>query len=105
MATVSWKVLAEGQVASSLGDIFTAAEETWIKKALFSQTSATPQDLVVYLLKSGSSPREIGRADDMPQGYKLELEGVAMEAGDKIQADTTTAGVVDFVITGGERVP
>lgn len=107
MPTVDWKILAAGQVANSQGVIYTATEQVCVKSALFAQTSATPQDLVVWLKKAAGTARRIAQADDLPQGYKLEVadKDIYMGAGDTLEAATTTAAVVDFTVRGGERVP
>jgi hypothetical protein len=107
MATVDWSILAQGQVANSQGVIFTASEQTWIKSARFFQTSATPQDVTVWIKKSGGTAREVAHAEDMPQNYALEAadEPIVLDTGDTIEAATTTAAVVNYTIMGGTRVP
>lgn len=107
MATVSWSILADGQVANAQGTIFTATEETWVKSIRLHQTSATPQDVRVWIKKSGGTARKVLHAEDVPQNYSLEAadQPVTLEAGDTIEAATTTAAVVDFAVFGGVKVP
>ena len=107
MAAVDWKILANGQVANAQGTIFTAAEQTWIKSLRLHQTSATPQDIRVWVKKAAGTSRKVLHAEDVPQNYSVEVcdQPVTLEAGDTIEAAATTAAVVDFVVLGGERVP
>lgn len=107
MATVDWKILANGQVANAQGTIFTAAEQTWVKSLRLHQTSATPQDVQVWVKKAAGTARKQLHAEAVPQNYSLEAfdQPVTLEAGDTIEAATTTAAVVDFALFGGERVP
>ena len=107
MSTVQWEILADGQVANAQGTIFTAAEQTWIKSIRLHQTSATPQDIRVWVKPSGGTARKQLHAEDVPQNYSLEAadQPITLEAGDTIEAATTTAAVVDFAIFGGVRVP
>jgi len=107
MATVQWSILADGQVANAQGTIFTATEETWIKSVRLHQTSATPQDVRVWVKKSGGTSRKMLHAEDVPQNYSLEAadQPITLEAGDTLEAAATTAAVVDFLVLGGVRVP
>ena len=61
----------------------------------------------MWIKPSGGTSRKIAHAEDVPQNYSLEVadEPIVLDTGDAIEAATTTAAVVDFVIMGGERVP
>lgn len=95
-------VLADGQIASTKGTIYTVpgATTAYIYNLRICNTNATPQDVDVWVNTSGTS-RQIGRfslaqyesADVFSQPFHL-------SAGDLIEADTITATAVDYVITG-----
>jgi hypothetical protein len=95
-------VLADGQVPATKGTIYTVpgATTAYVYNLRICNTSATPQDVDVWVNVSGTS-RQLGRfslsqwesADVFSQPFHL-------SAGDLIEADTITASVVDYVITG-----
>lgn len=101
------KTLGEGQVANTPTAIYTvpAATKGYIHYCTFVNTSATPQTVIVYYKKATN--RVAGR------GYLLQNEKFAlvdhgdhvlhMDATDVLLAETTTAGVVDYIVTGVEE--
>jgi len=101
------KLLAEGQVSSSKSTLYTvpALTETMVKYFSIMNTSVTPQSLTVYVNVSGTS-RVIAVAS-LLQNESLRViekeETLSLDSGDKIEAQTTTAGVVDFIISGAEQ--
>ena len=105
--TFTGKVLAEGQVASSKGTLYTVPVSTvaYIRSASFHNTNAATQTLIVYA-KPGSTSRIIGYFT-LAQHETAYLvtggESLVLEAGDLIEAVTTTATAVDFVLTGLEE--
>jgi hypothetical protein len=107
MATVDWKILANGQLPNAQGTILSALEQTWLKSLRLTQTSATPQTIDVWVKKLAGTARKIFHADAVPQNYSVEVcdEPITLETGDTIEAQTTTAAVVDYTAFGGERVP
>ena len=107
MAAVDWKVLATGKVQNPQAAIYTAPEQVWIKSIRFTQKSVTPQTIRVFLNPAVGDTSEIDYAEDVPQNYKLESadQPITLEAGDSIEAVSTTDDVVEFAIFGGERVP
>ena len=97
--------LADGQVASSVGSIYTSTGvKTIVKSATFFNTNATAQTLNVYVTRSGGTRRQLYRDASMAQYTSFDLlsqgEVLVLSAGDSIDADTTTASAVDYVITG-----
>jgi len=98
------KALGEGQVASAKGTIYTVPASTWayIKSITFYNTNATTQTLNVYL-KPGATSRQIRKISlAQYESYEFSIPYL-LEAGDLIEADTTTATAVDYVITGIEE--
>jgi hypothetical protein len=99
------KLLAEGQVASSKGAIYTVpgSAVAYIKSIQFYNTNALTQTLNVYLNGSGTSR----------QMHKIELEQdesavishhITLQPADTIEAVTDTAAAVDFTVHGVEEV-
>lgn len=99
------KILADGQVANSLGDIYTvgALTKAYVRTLNFFNTNAATQTILVYLKPAGGTDREIARYV-LAQNERAEYgRSFAMGAGDKIRAVTTTAAAVDFVASGVEE--
>jgi hypothetical protein len=102
--TFSPKVLGEGQVASSKGTIYTvpASTSAYVKSITFYNTNAATQTLNIYL-KPGATSRQIRRVS-LAQYESYEFTSpYVLETGDLIEADTTTATAVDYIITGIEE--
>ena len=105
MSTFAGKLSANGQVSNSEGAIYTvpALTTAYIKSMTFTHSSATPQTLIIYIRKGAGTSRVIFRAV-MLEDYSLEYDGsFALEAGDTVRAQTTTASVMDYTITGIEE--
>ena len=103
--TFTGKSLAEGQVATSEGDLYLVPSSTvgYVKKLHLFNTSATTQTCDVYIKRSGLTTRRIRRVV-LAQYESAELENIGpLAAGDAIRALTTTATVLDFVATGTEE--
>lgn len=101
------KVLADGQVASSKGTLYTVpgATTAYVRSASFHNTNAATQTLIVYA-KPGSTSRVIGyfTLAQFETAYLVTGgESLVLEAGDLIEAVTTTGSAVDFVLTGLEE--
>jgi hypothetical protein len=103
------KSLADGFVASSQGALYTVPAVTTAylsSLSLFCDT-ATPQTVQLYLKQSGGTARKWRRyvfnqqydhAEVFENGARLVLQ-----AGDTVEAVTTTASVVAYFITGVEE--
>ncbi len=93
--------LADGQLPSSAGDLYTSAAltKTFIKKMVFTNTNASARTVTIYLTRSGSSDRQIGHAS-LEQNETLELENYILSAADKIRGVASGATSVDYVIMG-----
>ncbi len=101
---ISAKVLADGQLPSSKGTIYTvpASTSAYVRCVRMHNTNTTDETINVYL-KPGSTSRQVGRWT-LATRETLEVDlALTLEAGDLIEADTTTASKVDYVITGAEE--
>lgn len=101
------KVLAEGQLATSKGTLYTvpASTKAYIKFFNIFNTNAATQTVNIYL-KPGSTSRQVIRLSlaQYESANLLDILGsFTLEAGDLIEADTTTGTAVDYVITGIEE--
>ncbi len=97
--------LADGQLPTAIGTLFTAAVSTIIRSFDVYNDGGSQQDVIVYILRNGSTARKVGRAE-LKQDEFAEIlsDGKVwvLSAGDAIQAETTAANQVDFTITGAE---
>jgi hypothetical protein len=98
------KVLAEGQIASTKSTVYTVpgATSTYVRQMRVYNTSPTTQTVIIYL-KPGATSRKFGRVV-LAENESADIfdEAILLETGDLIEAETTTASVVDYIITGGE---
>lgn len=103
MATRTFAALADGQLPSSKGTIYTVPASTIVLPTLLVmvQTSATPQTIEIWLNKTGASRRYL-RIEGVVQYDRIELHfaGEVLEAGDLVEAASTTANVVDYTLSG-----
>ncbi len=98
------KVLAEGQLPTTKGTLYTApAGGALVKFYRFHNSNATPQDIIIYVNASGTS-REIDRATLGQYEFGSEPTGMSLslENGDLIEGITTTSSAVNYLITGVE---
>ena len=99
------KSLADGQVATTEGDLYAVpgATKAYIKSVHLLNTSATVQTLDLYIKRSCGTSRHLRRyVLDQYQSASFDFAG-ALSTGDAIRAVTTTTTVVDYVITGVEE--
>jgi hypothetical protein len=102
--TFTPKVLAEGQLASSKGTIYTVPSSTsaYIKQITFYNTNASTQTIALYL-KPGSTSRQIARYVLAQNEFVIFDFSTLLEAADLIEASSTNATAVDYIITGLEE--
>ena len=96
------KSLADGQVASSWGAIFTASGETVVKSIDLYNTTGSSVSVDLAVTRSGGTRRQVAKlAIDANTGQSF-LGGGAMllSNGDAIEAQDGTGGQVDYLITG-----
>src|SRR6185295_5152295 len=102
MATYTAKILAEGQLPSSKGTLYTcpALTKGYIKYWSVINTSGT-ETVILYVKKSGSSSRRICKGtlnvDEMIRVLD-DGETIELSAGDSLEGETTSATTVDYVI-------
>lgn len=105
--TLAIKQLAQGQLPSSTGDLYTipAGTQALIKTIKLVNTSTGTETVNLYLKPSGGTARRIIPRDlQFQAGYLLVVDDeLTLEAGDKLQGDTTTASKVDYTISGVEE--
>jgi len=102
------KNLANGQLPSSLGDLYTVPSGTSaiVRSITLVNTNTTAETINIYYLQSGGTARRILPKDfQLTAGNSLTVDVIlTLGAGDKIQGVTTTASSVDYVISGVESV-
>ena len=106
--TVTIKSLANGQLASSKGDLYEtpAATYTIVNSITLVNTNSTAETINIYFKASGGTSRLVS-----PKNYSLAAnawaevltKAITMEAADKLEGSTTTGSKVDFVISGVEN--
>lgn len=105
--SITAKSLADGQLPSSKGTLYTvpAATKAYIKFFSLHNTSATPQTVKVYIKRSGGTSRQVdmGQLDQGETGLIVETGSWELSTGDIIEGETTTVAVVDYQILGAEE--
>ena len=99
------KALDDGQVASSAGRIYKSVgrvARTRLKEVFFFNENTTEETLILYLLRAGGTARKIYQAKLAPNEsvHWGSSEQITLESGDELQAETTTASKVNFVLGG-----
>ncbi len=96
--------LADGGVAGTFADLYVSSGvKTIVRSVSFYNTSATPQTLEVRILRSGSTARlwhRVTLAINETAELLTDGEVLVMSTGDQIEAQSTTASVVLYTITG-----
>ena len=107
MTTMTIKNLGVGQLANSIGDIYTVAASTQaiVKSIVLVNGNTTTEAVNLYYLKASGTARMLIPKDcALAAGASLEFDTViTLGAGDKIQGNTTTASKVDYIISGVEE--
>jgi len=100
--------LADGQVSDVLAELYSVPltkATASVANILFFNTSATTQIIVLFYQSRFGTARQIGRFEllENERGEYVEVgDTLEMGIGDAIQAQTTTASVVNFFIFGDE---
>lgn len=96
--------LADGQVATTTGTVYTSQDVyTMIRSWCFFNTNAITQTLNIYMTRSGGTRRQLYQVSlNQFQSFDIDTAGevLCMSPGDILEADTTTATAVDYMITG-----
>lgn len=91
--------LADGQVAASATQITTGAGDVARRlNVIFYNTADTEQTVLLYMVRNGGTARQIGRAVLAPD-ERWEVDGLPLNITDSLRASTSTAEVVDYVIS------
>lgn len=95
--------LADGQLPDSVGTLFIATVSTIVRSFDVYNDGGSEQDVVVYILRNGSTRRKVGRAELKTDEFAEVLSDGkvwVLSVDDEIQAETNTANRVDYTITG-----
>lgn len=104
--TTTVKLLGNGQLPASNGDLYTvpASTSATISVIILVNTNSTTETVNLYILPAGGTARKIIPSDyNLLARYQIEAgQKITLGAGDKIQGYTTTASKVDYTISGVE---
>jgi hypothetical protein len=95
--------LADGQVATTVGTIYTASASVIVRAFILYNSNAATQTTNVYVTRSGGTRRQLYRFSLAQYESITVLSGgeiLALSSGDIIEADTTTSTAVDYLIAG-----
>lgn len=102
--TVTIKSLADGQLASTKGTLYTtpASTQAIIKDIRLVNTSSSSVKVNLYFKASGGTSRRIIPKDtEMSDSGLLVVDGVlTLEAADILEGDAAAGSTVDFTISG-----
>lgn len=106
--TVTQKILANGQLPSSIGDLYEcpANYQAKVQNIRATNTDSVARTVNIYILPSGGTARRIWPKDlSLTQGdTAVDDSAFTLDQGDKVQGDASAASVVDYTIYGMERV-
>ncbi len=100
----TYKCLAQGQVAASVGAILTVpSAKTWIVVEItFLNTDSSTRTLDVYI-KGTAAANQVKKGVSLAAGESLEFTGrMALEAGDIIYATCDSASKITYTAFGAE---
>lgn len=102
------KSLADGQVAAAKATIYTCPVGTkaYIKSVVFSNVGVATETVKFYVKRSGSSSRQFARAVLLVQESLHAVDkdsAITLSDGDVLEASTTNATSVDYLVTGAEE--
>jgi len=105
--TLAIKSLADGQLTTTKTALYTAPTTT-ITQAIVDNitlTHTTEGDVTIklYFLESGGTSRRIYRAELGDEEQAIMIYKKTLEAGDAIEGEASSGGVVDYVISGAEN--
>jgi hypothetical protein len=99
------KSLADGQLPSSKGTLYTvpASTKTLIKSIIIVNIGAVSRTVNIYAKPNSTSRRIFPKDYALASSAQVELEtSLILEAGDLIEGDAAAANEIDFVISGVE---
>jgi hypothetical protein len=106
MAAVNAQRLAVGYLPSTQGEILAAVTRTTIippRSIVLHNENAAAQTVILYLKSGGVAyPVDRGLLEQFWMGFSSAR--LVLESGDSLEAVTTTASAVKFIVSGGEEV-
>ena len=100
-------ILADGQLPSSAGDLYTAAGDVYVTTIIVANASAASRTVNLYIRDASSGADRLITPKDlaMAVGDTMYLTGVkvSLNSGDKIRGSADSATSVDYVIWGGTQ--
>jgi hypothetical protein len=102
MATFTATVLAEGQIPNVQGAIYSATAVTFVKALTVKNTNAAAQTVQFWINVSGVARawKQVVLALNEFAEMLTDAETLELPIGATIEAVTTTAAAVDFVVSG-----
>ena len=104
----TYKSLADGQLSASKATLYTcpASTSAIVSKIHLVNTGNSEVKVNIYFKASGGTSRRICPKDMiLKAGYMAVLDDeVVMEAADIIEGDAIVASVIDYVISGVQKV-
>lgn len=103
---VTFKPLAEGQLAAAKATLYTApaSTETVVLSIILVNTDTSARTVNLYANITGTSRRLIPKNMSLGAGYRLAMtEKITLQAADFIEGDASAATVVDYIISGMEK--
>lgn len=106
MATTP-KILANGQVAAAKATLYTVPVGTQaiMRIVSFTHVAGGTQTVLLYVKKSAGTSRRFSRAELAVNEFAHEEDIGTFDAGDEIEAETTNATSVDYLVMGVEVTP
>ena len=105
--TTSPKVLGDGQLPGTLGDLYTVGtgKSAIIRCITLTNKNTVTETTMIYVLKLGSTARLLTPNNfRFGADYKATIDDIlTLAEGDKIQGVTTTGSKVDYQIHGVEQ--
>lgn len=105
--TIAVKVLAQGQLPNVKGTLYTvpAATTAYVKFLSLNNTSGSSENTQILVNTAGTSRRiaYATLATNETARVVEKDEVIILETGDLLEGFTTTAAVVDYVVTGAEE--
>lgn len=105
--TFTGKVLSDGFVANAQAAIYTVPASTvaYVKQLYLANINAATQSVILYLNTSGTARqwKVLTLAQNEAADIFEDGESVQLQAGDTVEAVTTTASAVAYTTTGVEE--
>ena len=99
------KSLADGQLATSKGTLYTAptSKQAIVTGGRFNNITTSTVTVKIYFKATGGTSRRIDRFEIPPEGKGILKDEITLEAADIIEGEATIPSAVDYVISGVEN--